>query len=137
MMVHCSIKTMLHRIMKISAALHLALDDLIADLQHARRNGDLGRLALVAYCDVRPWARKAGQPELAELLSDMMTGSPHTTRSAFLDHIDQLIFELLRIYRELGIDESDDSQPPRRLDDDLASGCPEPAAAAVSRISGI
>ncbi|WP_418315630.1 hypothetical protein [Piscinibacter sakaiensis] len=86
--------------MPISTTLQLALEDLIADLRHARRTGDLGRLALVAYCDVRPWARKAGESELAELLSEMMTGKPHTTREAFLDLIDRLIFQLLTIHEE-------------------------------------
>ncbi len=92
-MVHCN--------MTISTPLQLALDDLIADLRHARRLGDLGRLALLAYCEVRRWARHAGQLELAEFSAEMMTGNPHTTRDAFLDFIDRLLFELLCIQREL------------------------------------
>ena len=92
-MVHCNMKT--------SVPLQLALDDLIADLRHSRRLGDLGRLALLAYCEVRRWARHAGQPELAEFSAEMMTGNPHTSREAFLDFIDRLLFQLLHIQREL------------------------------------
>lgn len=93
MMVHCSMTT--------SASLQLALDDLIADLRHSRRLGDLGRLALLAYCEVRRWARHAGQPALAAFSAEMMTGNPHTTREAFLDFIDRLLYELLQLQREL------------------------------------
>ena len=92
-MLHCNIKN--------SETLQLALDDLIADLRHSRRLGDLGRLALLAYCEVRRWARNAGQPELAEFSAEMMTGNPHTSREAFLDFIDRLLYELIRIQREL------------------------------------
>ncbi len=91
---------MLHSNMKNSLALQLALDDLIADLRHSRRLGDLGRLALLAYCEVRRWARDADEPELAAFSSEMMTGSPHTSRAAFIDFIDRLIYELLRIQNE-------------------------------------
>lgn len=91
---------MLHCNMKNSTSLQLALDDLIADLRHSRRLGDLGRLALLAYCEVRRWARDAGEPELAEFSSEMMTGSPHTSRESFLDFIDRLTCKLMRIQRE-------------------------------------
>lgn len=103
---------MLHCNMTLSNTLQLALEDLIADLRHARRTGDLGRLALVAYCDVRPWARKAGEVELAELLSEMMTESPHPTRRAFLDLIDRLIFEMLRIHQQACTDLPADARLP-------------------------
>ncbi len=72
----------------------LVLEDLLADLRHARRLGDLGRLAFVIYCEVRRWAREAGQPALAELASDMVIASPHTTRARFLEHVDALICAL-------------------------------------------
>ena len=70
------------------------LDDLLADLYHARRRGDLGRLAFVAYCDVRRWARGAGREGLAELASRLVTESPHQSRDEFLAQIDQLIVAL-------------------------------------------
>lgn len=70
------------------------LDDLLADLHHARKRGDLGRLAFVSYCDVRRWAREAGRHVLAEQASRLITESPHQSREDFLLQVDQLILEL-------------------------------------------
>lgn len=70
------------------------LEDLLADLHHARKRGDLGRLAFVAYCDVRRWAREAGRDVLAEQASRLITESPHHSRDAFLVQIEQLICDL-------------------------------------------
>lgn len=75
-------------------SLQLGLEDLLADLRHARRQNDLGRLALLAYCEVRRWARETGNEVLAKHASDLMTGSPHLSRADFLDHIDELMLEL-------------------------------------------
>jgi len=86
MMLHCNMDTDLR--------LELELDDLLADLRHARRQGDLGRLALLAYCEVRRWARSAGQPALALHSAEMITGNPHVSREAFIDRVDGLISEL-------------------------------------------
>ena len=81
--------------MSTDQSLQLSLDDLLADLGHARRQGDLGRLALIAYCEVRRWARKAGESQIAEHTSEMITASPHADREAFLAHIDDMMQELL------------------------------------------
>jgi hypothetical protein len=88
---------MLQRNMDQPARLGLDLDDLLADLQHARGQGDLGRLALVAFCDVRRWARHAGQREIADLAAAMFSGNPHPSRAAFLDAVDRLIAALARL----------------------------------------
>jgi hypothetical protein len=86
---------MLHRNMNTSAArLQLGLEDLLGDLQCARRAADLGRLALLAYCEVRRWARMAGEQELAEHSSALITHSPHASREQFLAEVDELIVEL-------------------------------------------
>jgi hypothetical protein len=85
---------MLHCNMNSLSSLHLGLEDLIAELRHARRHGDLGRLALIAYCEVRRWARQAGEAELAEHSSLMITHSPHSSRESFVAAIDDLIHEL-------------------------------------------
>ena len=74
--------------------LQLALDDLLADLRHARRTEALGRMALIAWCDVRPWARKAGETELAAWVSQIFVHSPHPSRAAFLRDVDELIGRL-------------------------------------------
>jgi hypothetical protein len=85
---------MLHCNMISAASLQLGLDDLLADLRHARRGNDLGRLALLAYCEVRRWARSAGESELAQHAAEMVTTSPQRSREDFLEHIDSLIHEL-------------------------------------------
>ena len=87
---------MLHCNMTTAMNLQLGLEDLLADLRHARRQGDLGRLALISYCEVRRWARDAGEPELAELSSGLISSSPHASRETFLAHIDHVIFDLER-----------------------------------------
>lgn len=74
--------------------LQLRLEDLLGDLRHARRQGDLGRLALLSYCEVRRWARMAGEQELAEHSSVLVTDSPRASREDFLAQIDALICEL-------------------------------------------
>ncbi len=77
-----------------SQHLKLALEDLLGDLRYARRTGDLGRLALLSYCEVRRWARMAGAERLAEHSSALITHAPHANREEFLAHVDQLIIEL-------------------------------------------
>jgi hypothetical protein len=74
--------------------LQLGLEDLLGDLRHARRNGDMGRLALISYCEVRRWARLAGNQRLAEHSSALITQTPHASREAFLAVIDELIADL-------------------------------------------
>ena len=78
----------------LSPDLQSGLDDLLGDLWFARRNGDLGRLALLSYCEVRRWARLAGQHAVAEHSSDLITHGPHASRDEFLARIDALIVEL-------------------------------------------
>ena len=74
-----------------TAPLQLGLEDPLGHLQHARRNGDMGRLALLAYCEVRRWARQAGEPELADRSTALITRHPHANRDQFMEQIDGLI----------------------------------------------
>jgi hypothetical protein len=93
---------MLHRNRGASAAVpdkRLGLEDLLGDLHYARRQDDLGRLALLAYCEVRRWARQAGEDSLAQRASGLFTASPHVSREAFLTQIDALVFELEQLDR--------------------------------------
>lgn len=89
---------MLHCNMSASDAfdisLQLGLEDLLGDLQFARRNGDLGRLALLAYCEVRRWARVAGEQDLAKHSLEIINNIPHASRDEFMAAIDDLIVEL-------------------------------------------
>jgi hypothetical protein len=86
-MLHCNMNSSTVR-------LQLGLEDLLGDLQYARRRADLSRLALLTYCEVRRWARMAGEQELAEHSSELMTHSPHSSREEFLAEVDELIIEL-------------------------------------------
>lgn len=81
-----------------SLNLQLGLEDLLGDLRHARKRGDLGRLALLAYCEVRRWARMAGDQRLADHSSALITQSPHASRDEFLAQVDDLIVELEKVH---------------------------------------
>lgn len=86
---------MLHCTMTQSTAhLQLGLEDILGEMVHARRNGDMGRLALLAYCEVRRWARQAGETGLAERSTALITHHPHPSRDQFMAQIDGLIDEL-------------------------------------------
>lgn len=77
-----------------SVALRAGLEDLLGDLWHARRRGDMGRLALLLYCEVRRWARQAGEQALAQRASALMVDGPSNSREEFLAQVDRLIGEL-------------------------------------------
>lgn len=86
---------MLHCNMTASfLSLQNGLEDILGDLRFARRKGDLGRLALLAYCEVRRWAREADAKELASHSSALVSNFPHSSRDDFLAAVDQLIAEL-------------------------------------------
>lgn len=84
-------------------SLRLDLEDVLGSLMHARRNDDLGRLALLTYWDVRRWARIAHRDALAARASDVVLNQPHPNRAAFLAIIDTVIDELKRIQAEAGM----------------------------------
>jgi hypothetical protein len=89
---------MLHCTMNASTLqIQLSLEDLLGDLRYARRGADLGRLALLAYCEVRRWARMAGEQKLAEHSSELITHAPHASREQFLAEVDELIDELEQV----------------------------------------
>ncbi|CDS52980.1 hypothetical protein [Polaromonas sp. CG9_12] len=54
----------------------------------------MGRLALLAYCEVRRWARQAEAQELARHSSALVNNFPHASRDDFLAAVDALIAEL-------------------------------------------
>jgi hypothetical protein len=87
-MLHCNMNK------PLSPALHRDLEDVLGSLQHARRTGDLGRLALLTYWDVRKWARFAQREALAALAAEAIAAEPHASRDAFLSRVDQVIVEL-------------------------------------------
>jgi hypothetical protein len=86
-MLHCNMNASL-------SSLQNGLEDILGDLRFARRKGDLGRLALLAYCEVRRWAREAEVQELAKHSSALVSNFPHASRDEFLEAVDALIDEL-------------------------------------------
>lgn len=94
-MLHCNMNSILH------PTLQLQLEDVLGNLQHARRTDDLGRLALLAYCDVRRWARNAHQEALAERACELVTRMPHPSRAEFLSMVDEVIRELEQLRMSL------------------------------------
>ena len=86
-----------------SEKLKLALEDVLADLWHARRSGDIGRLALLAYCDVRRWARVAHHEGLAAHSQELVLSSPHSDREHFLSAVDRLIAEMEQAHAEMTV----------------------------------
>ena len=91
-MLHCNMKT---------EDLRLSLEDVLADFWHARRNHDLGRLALLSYCDMRRWARVAQRESLAQRSQDLVLSCPHASREGFLSEVDALIAEAEGALRSL------------------------------------
>ena len=73
------------------------LEDLLADLHLARQHEQIGRLALLIYCDVKRWARLAGKSDVADMALRMFAMKPSPSREDFLRDIDQILESLHRI----------------------------------------
>lgn len=85
---------MLQCTMTNSIQTQLLLEDLVADLHFARKNDQLGRLALLAYCEVKGWARQANKPDVADTALRMFLDNPCVSKDEFLQGIDRLIATL-------------------------------------------
>ena len=84
--------TLLHCNMSAyTLSLQNALEELLGDLGFARKSEDLGQLALLAYCEVRRWARDAGEQELARRSSELISRSHQASRAESLMLMDGLI----------------------------------------------
>ena len=93
-------------LMNLSVSLRTGLEDLTGEMVHARRNGDLGRLALLCYCEIRRWARLVGEEHLARLWCAFVTDHPARNRQEFIARVDQVIVELEDVCERAGIDEA-------------------------------
>lgn len=83
--------------------LRVGLEDLAGEMAYARRTEDLGRLALLSYCEIRRWARLAGEQRLADLSWALVTDHPAGDRKAFLNQVDDVVTELERVCSRAGI----------------------------------
>lgn len=98
--------TMVHRNMNdqsVTVRLRDRLEDLAAEIGHARKGMELGHLAALCFCEVRPWARRAGEGRLADLSWRLSIQPLPLDRTAFLAQIDRLIEELEQICTRAGI----------------------------------
>ena len=102
---------MLHCNMTRALTFQRGLQDLLAELQLARAQGNLGKLALLCYCELRRWARDAGESELAQHCTGLITGTPHASRQAFLSDIDALISELAALQTKFALPPTQPSAP--------------------------
>ena len=91
---------MLHCNMMPTPHIQLELEDLLADFHFARRADKLGRLALLAYCECKGWARRAGKPDVADKALKIFTENPCLGKEEFLEQIDNLISALERHQKE-------------------------------------
>ena len=85
---------MLHCNMSDSASARLALEDVLAALWHARRSGDVARLAHLGDCEVQRWARARCDDVLAAHARALLTDCPYRNRQEFMFAIDRLITEI-------------------------------------------
>jgi hypothetical protein len=92
---------MLQRNMTNGAATRLALEDLLAALWHAKRAGDVGRLAHLGCCEVQRWARARRDDVLAAHARALLTDCPYQSREDFMFAIDRLIAEVEHAHVEL------------------------------------
>ena len=88
----------------VTGQLRDRLEDLAAEIGHARRRMDLGQLAALCFCEVRPWARCAGESRLADLSWRLAIQPLPLDRSQFLAQIDGLIEELEEACARAGVD---------------------------------
>ncbi|RZL95313.1 MAG: hypothetical protein EOP82_03170 [Variovorax sp.] len=96
-------------LLNLPEGMRRGLEDLTGDMVYARRNADLGRLALLCYCEIRHWARLAGEQRLAELSCALITEHPASDRKEFLSRVDDVIAELEDVCERAGINEGSKS----------------------------
>jgi hypothetical protein len=80
--------------MNTSADLQFALEDLLAQLWHTRRTGDLGKLAHQSFAEVHRWGRTAEHSPLVHRARDLLVRCPYQSREDLVWAIDQLIAEV-------------------------------------------
>ena len=90
----------------MSPNLRTGLEDLTGEMAYARRTSDLGRLALLCYCEIRHWARLAGEERLAQLSCTLVNECPARNREEFIGRVDDVISELEDVCERAGIDQA-------------------------------
>jgi len=92
---------MLHCNMSDPGPAQLALEDVLAALWHARRSGDIARLAHVGYSEVQRWARARRDEVLMARARALLTDCPYRNRDEFMFAIDRLIADVEHAHVQL------------------------------------
>ena len=79
----------------------LQLEDVLAALWHARRVGDVGRLAHLGCYEVQRWARAARRDALTAHARALLTDCPYPSRDEFMFAIDRVIEALEHAHVDL------------------------------------
>jgi hypothetical protein len=82
--------------MNMEAKLVLELEDILAEVRAAQRAGDLGRLVLLSYFQLRRWARATGNQILATRASELFLNCPFRSREDLLAGLSGLVDEAER-----------------------------------------
>jgi hypothetical protein len=64
---------------------------------------------LLCYCEIRHWARLAGEERLAELSCALIAEQPARDRKEFLGRVDDVISELQDVCDRAGLNEGSKS----------------------------
>jgi hypothetical protein len=90
----------------LSENLRVGLEDLAKDVALARGQEQVGRLALLCCCEIRRWARLAGNERLAAQATAMIVQPVPVSRRSFLESVDALIEELEQACDCAGLEET-------------------------------
>jgi hypothetical protein len=99
--------------MKNSLSAQLALEDVLAALWHARRDGNVGRLVHVGHCEVQRWARDMRDDMLTAHARALLTDCPYRNREDFLFAVDRLIAKVEHAHVQLVSHDRDPASPVR------------------------
>jgi hypothetical protein len=95
---------MLQCSMATNADLQSTLEDLLAQLWHARRTGDLGRLAHLSFSEVQRWGRGARDDLLVRHAQEFLARCPYGSRDDLTWAIDALIADVEFAHSRLAVD---------------------------------
>ena len=87
----------------LSDGLRQGLEGLAGEVSSACRRDDLGALALLSYCEIRRWARSAGEQRLAQLSCALIAEHTAGDRKEFLAQVDNVIAEFELVCRRAGV----------------------------------
>jgi hypothetical protein len=90
--------------MATNADLQSTLEDLLAQLWHARRTGDLGRLAHLSSSEVQRWGRGARDDRLVRRAQEFLARCPYSSRDDLTWAIDALIADVEFSHSRLAVD---------------------------------